>query len=100
MRSCSMTEKFSHRRVASGTGSRGDAAIIVQIKENVNSLSFASRVASGNIQQRQKEFVGWFLWNESFTAVVDITTDFSTTGLRDFSKVTWYIGDEDLEHFV
>jgi len=46
------TEKFSHRRVASGTGSRGDAAIIVQIKENVNSLSFASRVTPGNIQRR------------------------------------------------
>jgi len=58
MRSRSMTGKFSHRRIASGTRSRGDAAIIVQIKENVNSLSFASRVASGNIQQRQKEFVG------------------------------------------
>lgn len=52
MRSRSATGKFSHGRVASGTGSRGDAAIIVQIKENVNSLSFASRVMPGNIQRR------------------------------------------------
>lgn len=48
------TGKFPRGRVAiaSGTGSRGDAAIIVQIKEDVNSLSFASRVTLGNIQLR------------------------------------------------
>lgn len=54
MRNRSTTGKFSHGRVASGTGSRGDAAIIVQIKENVNSLSFASRVTPGNIQRRRE----------------------------------------------
>lgn len=37
--------------ISNRTESRGDIAIIVQIKEDVNSLSFASRVTSANIQR-------------------------------------------------
>lgn len=58
---------------------RGDATIIVQIKENVNSLSFASRRGIFNGDSRQKEFVVRFPWSESSR---HITTDF--TGITIF----------------
>lgn len=79
MRTRSTMRKFS-RKVASGTRSRGDAAIIVQIKENVNSLSFASRVTPGNIQRRTRDKK-----NSSYDFCESgrrITTDF--TGITSF----------------
>lgn len=96
MRNRSTTGKFSHGRVASGTGSRGDAAIIVQIKENVNSLSFASRNAGEySTATRDKKNS-----SDDFceTKTVDILP--RILGLRDFSKVTRHIGNEDLGHFT